>query len=99
MKLTYIPKAGVDCPGDGWPASSHDEPDAGLAAKKVASGWYRRENAKEKREADKALEESKNNANRKFDDAAKDAIAAADQTVTDAKAVAARTRQRLGKEE
>ncbi len=40
MKLVYIPKAGFSCPGDGWPAADHDEPDNALAKRKVASGWY-----------------------------------------------------------
>lgn len=42
-RLTYIPKEGFACPGDGWPASDHEEPDKELAVRKVKSGWYRNE--------------------------------------------------------
>lgn len=43
MKLTYTPKRGMACPGDGWPAADHEEPDTKLAKAKVASGFYVRE--------------------------------------------------------
>lgn len=99
MKLTYTPKPGVACPGDGWPARDHEESDPKLAAKKVASGFYRRPNAKEQREAERERAASKALANAKFQEAASEEIAAADGAVEAAKETAARTRQRLGKEE
>ena len=99
MRLTYIPRAGIACPSDGWPAATHDEPDAQLAAQKVASGFYRRENDKERRAADREYEASKKRANRKFDEAAKTQIDAAEGAVKDAQTNVALTRQRLGKEE
>lgn len=47
MKLVYTgpDPAAVGCVPvpEGWSAFDHDEPDAGLAAAKVASGLYRRE--------------------------------------------------------
>ena len=99
MRLTYIPRAGIACPRDGWTAANHDELDAQLAAQKVASGFYRRENDKEKRAADKELADSKKLANRKFNEAAETEIDAAEGAVKDAQTNAALTRQRLGKEE
>ena len=99
VRLTYIPRAGIACPSDGWPAANHDEPDAQLAARKVASGFYRRENDKERRAADRELADSKKRANQKFDEAAKTEIRAAEGAVKDAQTNAVLTRQRLGKEE
>ena len=98
-KLTYIPKTGFACPGEGWPAASHDEPDAGLAVRKVASGFYRRSNAGERRQEDATLAAAKKAANAKFEKAAQSEIAASDQAVRDAQETADRTRRRLGKEE
>ncbi len=98
MKLIYIPKAGVSCPGDGWPATDHEELDASIAARKVASGFYRRENQEEKIESDKEFKEAKQRANAKFDEAATYEIAAADQAVEAANEAAAETRRRLGRE-
>ncbi len=41
MKLVYKPKPGFLSPGHGWPARNHNEPDERLAARKIASGFYR----------------------------------------------------------
>lgn len=99
MRLTYIPKAGVDCPGDGWPAANHEELDPRLAARKIASGFYRQENTKERREGERALKESKALANRKYQEAVSEEVASADQAVSEAQKAAITTRKRLGREE
>ena len=99
MRLTYSPKAGVDCPGDGWPAANHEESDPRLAARKVASGFYRQENAKERRDDERAQKAAKALANEKYQEAISEEVAAADQGIREAQEVATNVRKRLGREE
>ena len=70
MKLIYVPRAGFVGPAAPWPGSDHDEPDDALAADKIASGFYRSESGKEKKERQVATKAAKKAVNTKAADIA-----------------------------
>ncbi|KKM93041.1 hypothetical protein LCGC14_1212350 [marine sediment metagenome] len=70
MKLLYVSKAGFLGPPAPWPGSDHDEPDDALAADKIASGFYRSESGKEKKERQVATKAAKKAVNTKAADIA-----------------------------